>query len=235
MEVGFARVARAAIRAVDSPRTYYCVHSDEEVALFPERWHVDPGRVVFVPWYASAPPSLLDGPVSHDGPVFAGGDSMRDYGPLVEVARRLPEVSFAIASLRLDGADREHLPPNVTAGYVPHERFLELLRGASVVIAPIDDGGVRAGGEQTYLNALAMGKAVLVTDSFGVRRYVTHKEHALIVPPRDADALERSLRWVLDDPNAAAVTTMREQARHHVRDRFTLENHLRCLLAVAEA
>lgn len=166
--------------------------------------------------------------------MFAGGDSMRDYGALVESTRRLPGVDFAVASRRLDGASEEPLPSNLTAEYVPHERFLELLRNASVVVAPIDDGGVRAGGQQTYLNALTMGKAVVVADSFGVRRYVSDGKHALIVPPRDPDALERALRWAVDARNAEAVTAMRERARHHVRKRFTFEHHLRCLLAVAE-
>lgn len=233
-DIGFAGLARTAIRAIDSPRTVYCVLSTEGLQMFPRTWDVDPARVAFVPWHVSASADEIWAPVSHDGPVFAGGDSMRDYGPMVEAARRLPDVRFTIASQQLVGAPTDTLPPNVTTGWVAHERFIELLQTASVVIVPLAESEVRSAGQQTYLNAMAMGKTVIVTEAPGVRDHLDAGLSALVVPPGDPEALARTIGWALDPVNREAVDAIRCRARQ-ARERFTYDNHLRRLAEIAEA
>lgn len=219
------RPARAAIRALDGPHVTYCVLSSDERRSFPARWGVPPERVVFTPFCATMTDAELAGPVDESGGVFAGGNPLRDYGTLLRAARGLRE-RVTIASGAVGGA----APPNVSAGPLPHERFVAELRSARVVVVPLRRGLGRSAGQQTYLNAMALGKPVVVTDAPGVRDYVVDGETGLVVPPGDPAAMRAAIERLLDDPGDIG-----ERARDDVRARFTLDRYLRSLLAVADA
>lgn len=55
----------------------------------------------------------------------------------------------------------------------------------------------RSAGQASYLNAIALGKPVVVTDAPGVRDYVDHRRTGLIVPPGDPIALREAVNWTL--------------------------------------
>jgi glycosyltransferase involved in cell wall biosynthesis len=216
------------IRAIDGPGVTYCVLSTEELEAFPSTWGVDSERVFFTPFCYTLKDEDLAKPVSEDGGVFAGGDSRRDYDTLLEAARRT-DARVTLATGLLDG--RDDIPPNVEAGRVSHERFFELMRETSVVVVPFPARTERSAGQQTYLNAMALGKPVIVADSAGVRDYVEDGETGLLVPPADPDALAAAIDWVLDPANAEAVERMKEAGRRISTTRFTRENYLSSIFA----
>lgn len=222
-------VTRLGLRALDGPRVAYCVLTEWERDRFPGTWGVGDERVFVTPYCHTLSDAELAAPTSTDGGVFAGGNSLRDYGPLVAAAPHI-DAGVTIATKLLD----EPLPPNVTAGPVPKERFFELLRSARAVVVPLAARDDRTAGQQTYLNAMALGKVAIVTDSPGVREYVEDGRTGLIVPPGDADALAEALRWVLDPANAAVVDQMATAAREVARTRFSPERYVETLLSVAE-
>lgn len=220
---------RAGIRAIDSHRITYCVLSTYELQRFPLKWKVDPERVAFTPWCYTLPTEELDRPGSKDGGVFAGGNSMRDYDALIEAAGQIPQHITIAAQVR----KRNEFPTNVTVGSVPHERFVEQMRRARVVVVPLERDADRSAGQQTYLNAMAMGKAVVVTDSPGARDYVRHGETGLIVQPNDVAELVSAINWLLDPAHETKVADMCAQARMEVRQRFSPTAYADCLLRVA--
>jgi glycosyltransferase involved in cell wall biosynthesis len=224
------RVAtRLGVRALDGPEVAYCVLSRWERDRFGGTWGVDPDRVFATPYCHTLSDADLAAPTSETDGVFAGGNSMRDYLPLVDVARGLDE-RFALATKLLDGP----LPPNVTAAPVPERRFFELMRNARVVVVPLAERSDRTAGQQTYLNAMALGKPTIVTDSPGVCEYVEDGRTGIVVAPGDAAALAQGLRWVLDPANADAVRTMCEAARETALTRFSPERFAQSMLDVAE-
>jgi hypothetical protein len=228
---GVERLARrTSIRAIDGPRVFYCVLSSEEVELFPRTWAVDPARVSFTPWHYAFSEEELALPTSGDGGVFAGGDSLRDYGPLVAAARGLP-AEVTIASTQVSGED---LPPNVRAGPVPHERFMDLLRRATVVVVALGARRDRSAGQQTYLNAMAMGKPVIVTDALGVRDYIEDGRTGIVVPPGDPAALLEKLEWALDPANREEVRELAARGREAALSRFGPDSYVESLLRVVD-
>jgi glycosyltransferase involved in cell wall biosynthesis len=229
------RVAcRAAIRALDSPRVYYCVLSTQEEESFPRMWDVDPRRVRFVPYRYTLEDEELDAPTAEESGVFAGGDSLRDYRLLLEAAASL-NAEITVASGALSPADHSNLPTNVRAlGTVPHHEFVDLMRHARVVVVPLKPRPDRSAGQQTYLNAMAMGKAVVVTDAPGVRDHVADRETGLVVPYGDPAALTEALEWVLDPANAAEVGTMRTRARETAHSQFGTDSYVGRLLEVVD-
>jgi Glycosyl transferases group 1 len=217
------------VRAIDGPRVAYCVLSEWERERFPETWGVAPERVHFTPYCITLSDAELEAPARADGSVFAGGNSLRDYGPLVEAAPHV-DAPVTLATTQVDGP----LSPNVTAGPVSHERYMQLFREASVIVVPLESRDDRTSGQQTYINAMALGKPVVVTDSPGVRDYVDDGRTGLVVPPGDAGALARAISWALDPANASEVAELGARARTTARERFSGERYAARLLEVAD-
>lgn len=212
------RAARLAIRLLDGPHVKYVVWSTGEVDTFPGVWGVDPDRVVFHPF-----PNTLHGhrgmPTHDDGYLFAGGNSKRDYGLLEE----------ALAGARIPTRIAANWQPSrqvadLTAGPTSHAEFMSLLAGARAVVVPLRRT-VRSAGQQTYLNAMGLGKPVVVTDAPGVRDYIVDGVTGVIVPP-DAGALRTALSHVMDPENADHYREIGARARKDVFERFT-EEHFR--------
>jgi hypothetical protein len=231
---GTSLVDRAAnalgFRALRGRHIVFCVLSSDELESFPRTWGVAPEQVRFVPFGYTVPDGQLDLPVTDAGVVFAGGDSLRDYGPLIQAAREM-DAPIRIASRRLGDVA---MPANVVAGPVPPDRYDELFRTAAVVVVPLAGGTDRSAGQQTYLNAMAIGKPVIVTDAPGVRDYVDDRATGLIVPSGDAGALATAIRWVLDPANRDEVSAMRARARDVARTRFSTRSYVSRILAVAD-
>jgi hypothetical protein len=229
------RVAcRAGIRALDRPTVTYAVLSTAELELFPRTWGVDPERVAFTPFCYTLTEAELAQPTRRGGGVFAGGDSMRDYGPLIEAAAAL-KAEVTVAARRPMRAWRRRAEENVHLGPVPQARFLELMRASDAVVVPLQAGIERSAGQQTYLNAMAMGKVVVVTDSPGARDYVEDGVSGLIVPPGDARALASALELALDPARRSAAEVMGERARAVARTRFRPIDHIIGVLDVVAA
>jgi hypothetical protein len=225
---------RVGMRAIDRGEVTYCVISRAEVELVPRVWGVAPERVAFTPYHHRLTAEDLRDPCPAGTGVFAGGDSMRDYGPLIAAAPQV-DAPVTIATMRPEVVGHGALPSNVVAtGRVPHARFIDLLRGAAIVVVGLEPGIERSAGQQTYLNAMALGKAAVVTDSPGVRDYVEDGRTGLIVPPGDARALAQALRWLLDPANGAEVAALRDRARDVARTTFTPERYAASVLRVVE-
>ncbi len=208
----------------------YCVLSSSERATFPGSWGVDPERVRFTPFYWTLPEDEPPARFGGHG-VFAGGDSLRDHETLLAAARSV-DVPVTIATrLTLEGP----VPAHVTVGPLAPDVFLDRLRETAVTVVPMRPGLVRSAGQQTYLNAMALGKPVVVSDVPGVRDHVTDGETGLVVPPGDADALAAALRWVTDPANADAVQRMGERARHVALTTAGPDQYVQRLLEVVDS
>jgi glycosyltransferase involved in cell wall biosynthesis len=226
--------SRTALALLDGSHVHYCVHSRAQKERFPELWGVDAERVHVTPYYYTLSEEELAVSTERDGTVFAGGDSHRDYRPLIEAAREI-DAPVVLATGRLSEDQRARAPRNVSApGRVPHERFVDLMRRASAVVVPLESRDDRSAGEQTYLNAMVMGKPVIVVDSMGVREYVSDGETGLVVPPGDPGALAAALAWALDPANEVEVERMTERARETALARYGPDHYVAGLLRVLD-
>ncbi len=219
------------MRAIRGPQVTFCVLSNWERERFSSTWGVLAAQVRFTPFCLTTPESELGLPVDDDGGVFAGGDSLRDYGPLLEAAHSI-DAPVTIASRRLDS--NAGTAPNLRVGQVSPERFAELNRAATVVVVPLEANTDRSAGQQTYLNAMALGKPVVVTDAPGVRDYVEDRETGLIVPPADPAAMAAAIGWLLDPANEQEVERMRSRARDAVFSRFTRSHYIASIFDIVD-
>jgi hypothetical protein len=222
-------VNRVGIRMIDGPRTSFCVLTRFETESFPRTWGLRSSRVCFTPW----PATLKDDAESTDnGRVFAGGNSLRDYGPLIAAAPGLAApvdiATTVVTPDELGGA----AGPNLTIGPRPQAEYDEMLRAAAVVVVPLKAREDRCSGQTTYVNAMARGKAIVVTDTPGVRDYIRHGETGLIVAPSDATAMAQAVTRLLEDP--AERVRIGGQAREHALSELTLTRYATHLLEVVD-
>jgi glycosyltransferase involved in cell wall biosynthesis len=225
---------RLGLAAIDGPRVSYCVLTSAERDTFPRTWGVSPERVFYTPFYYTASDEDLDAPVPDHGGVFAGGDSLRDYRPLLAAARHL-RAPMTLATRCVPEEARRGLPGHVKVGFLPHAEYMRRMREATVVVVPLAARWDRGAGQQTYLNAMAMGKLVVVPDVMGVRDYIEDGRTGLVVPARDGAALEGAIRWAIDPAHRAAVRGLGARARDTVRARFSPERYVDAVLEVVEA
>ena len=226
---------RAGLRAIDSPKVTYCVHSSEERLAFAEKWRVpiELDRIVVAPFGHTLSDEDLSLPITDDGGVFAGGDSYRDYGPLLSIAGDLG-VPVTIATKSKLPVPPAESPDNVTVVEVDRAGFFALTRRAAVVLVPLAAGLDRASGQFAYLNAMAMGKLVIVTDSPGVRDYIRTGVTGLIVPPSDPAELSRALSWALAPQNRRQVRQIGQEAARVARARFNQDTYAGDLLQTVD-
>ena len=208
---GFPSVARLGVRALDGEHVTYCVFSEEERDLFTQTFSIPRERVVCVR-FAHSLWSRVDGPIGDGGYVFAGGDSLRDYETLAAAVGGL-DVPVRIGTNNPLGA----LPANVTGGPVTPHEYDELLANARVVVVPMRAAVRRGAGLITYLNAMALGKPTIVSDTPAAREYVEHERTGLLVAPEDPAALRGAIEWAFDPGNADEVREMGRRARESVR------------------
>ena len=212
------KLARMAISLIDGPHVRYAVLSTREVETFPQVWGVDPDRVVFQPF-----PNTLHQyrgmKTRDDGYLFSGGNSVRDYG-LLEAALEGTDIPTRIASKWQPTRDL----PNLEVSPTSHDDFMSLLANSRAVVVPLRQS-VRSAGQQSYLNAMGLGKAVIVTDAPGVRDYIIDGVTGIIVQPT-VEHLRAAILHVMDPANADFYLQMGRRAREDVFKRFT-EEHFR--------
>lgn len=226
---------RLAIRLVDRAVDRYVVYSQDDRQAFCALWRIDLDKVGIALCYYHLSAQELEAPPPPNGThIFAGGDSGRDYAPLVEAARRFPDTRFVLATA---WRSPKPLPPNVDIVLAKrtstsHAEFVRLLRTARATVVPLQQGMKRSVGQQTYLNSMYLGKPTVVARGLGVSDHVEDREHALVVDGT-ASGYVGALRWLLDPQNQEKVAAMAERGRARAAS-FTSDRIAADLLRQAE-
>lgn len=176
-------------------------------------------RIAVVPFGVDLD-ELADVAPSENGRVAAiGRDLGRDWPTLLDAARGSNwGVDLATRPQQVAGLD---LPDEVDLhGYVDRARYLEMLAGASVVAVPTHAREYPTG-QTVLIEAMALGKACVVTDTPAMREYVTDERSALMVPLHDPVAWREATDRLLADP--ALRSRLGHQAAQDAHDRFGAE------------
>jgi glycosyltransferase involved in cell wall biosynthesis len=161
--------------------------------------------------------------------IVSAGLEHRDYDTLFRAAEGLDATVVIGAASRWSrhAAANDNTPPNVTVGTYTYAELRDLYARAAVVVVPLADVDNQAG-VTTILEAMAMGKAVVVTQSLGQTDVVLDRRtnarpplrprarglaqmiaeemglsvepNGFYVAPHDADALRRAIAYLLDHP-----------------------------------
>jgi len=229
----YSWIQKKLLLAANSPSTYYCFISKAEVGLFVKETGISPSRVIFTKFCTQFPGDIkeeLDLIASNpeaDPYVFSGGNSSRDYGSLMKAVPSLQIRVLVASSNKFD-----KLPNNVTVTWMTNMDYYIALARSAIVVVPLLDNPNRSAGQQTYLNAMALGKLTIVSDVIGVTDHLRPHVDALVVPPNDAHALQKALEWATNPQNLDAVTEIRESGKR-LASKLTFGDYLGRLEIIA--
>ena len=215
---------RKALRATRAVVSYA-----ESEAEWLRNWLGTDSNVMFVPFGVD---TELFQPVASE-PQFdvlsIGADPRRDFGLLMDVARRRPELAMRVVVSAEHARTLGDVPDNVTLETdIPLTLVRDRLAAARVVALPVRDNSY-SGATTTLLQAMAMAKPVVVsrTDAIATGYGLENGVNCRLVPPGDANGLEQALVETLTGADAAAALGTR--ARETVERSLTWERYTNAL------
>jgi len=141
--------------------------------------------------------------------VFSCGRESRDYPSLQRAAAKLPYDFRVVASgwaphAGFNSAQNILPAPNVSLlARLSYEDLRDTYARAQLVVVPINRVDYAAG-VTVICEAMAMGKAIVTTDSPGIRDYVLPGKSGLAVPVGDSVALARAIDTLMKDDDLRA-------------------------------
>jgi glycosyltransferase involved in cell wall biosynthesis len=205
----------------------FAVWASHEVEDYARAFGLPREKLVYVPFHTTVHDYDYD--VRDGGYLFAGGNSGRDYRPLIEAVRPL-DLPVWIASTRPELFRGVDLPPHVRVEPTTHTGFREAMAGARLVVIAMESGLLHSGGQQTCLNAMYMGKPTVAVGRKWAADFIEDGVTGLIVDYDDPAGLRRAIAWIVENPEAAR--RMGERAREHAAT-FTTERTMRAVYELA--
>lgn len=172
-------------------------HTEEEVEIYHRLFSIPLAKLKPVSWSTTLTGYKLN-PTPGDF-VLTGGASYRDYPVFFQ---SLVDLNYPVevglprnASVPIPQqiASKENIRIHTS---LSKQEYYEKVAACKVFALPIVPGLTRATGDQTILNAMAMGKIVIVTDSIIARSLIRNGENGIIVPESDSRAWTDALQHV---------------------------------------
>jgi glycosyltransferase involved in cell wall biosynthesis len=142
--------------------------------------------------------------------ILCVGRTGRDYPTLFRAARQLKDRFIVVIGDDPLPVISEHQagvkPENVTLlKEVEYEEYLGLMKEASLIVLPLCETAAPTG-QTVLLEAMAMGKAIVVSKVASVIDYVDDGKDVILVRPGDSDDLAGAIRrLMMDDEELQAL------------------------------
>jgi glycosyltransferase involved in cell wall biosynthesis len=158
------------------------------------------GHVEFIPFGVNLDFFVPQPGLEHRHILAPGFDPDRDWGTLIEASKGLG-VSLLAATRPKRLEKLGPLPDFVKVVQFSPRELVDAYARAAVVVLPLDtSGGVNdAMGSSTLFEAMAMGKAIVATNTHTTASYITNGENGLLVEEGNVEAMKEALKRVLED------------------------------------
>jgi len=207
----------------------YIVFASHEIEDYSTIYSLPKDKFIYIPFYFT--PSSLKYNASDEGYMFSGGHPhYRDYSTLFNAVKNL-NIKCKLAVQIPEYFSNVNVPDNVEISYLSEEDYFLCMAKSKVVVVPLKKEFLRSAGQRSYLDAMLMGKPVIVCDKKGAYDYIVNGEEGIIVPPGNPAALRQSIELVLKSDGQA--TKMGQRAKEKAK-MFTIENTMRQVLDLLE-
>jgi len=182
----------------------FLVYADLQRRFAIEHLGVPGDRVAHIDFHADTAFFKPLGSVEESTPtVGAAGLEWRDYPTLIAAAETMPDVEFRFGaaspwSKHVDETQKRPLPSNVDTRRYGYDELRTLYARSFAVAVPLYDNDFQAG-ITSLLEAMAMGKAVVVTRTEGQTDVVIDGTTGLYVAPGDTQGWRTALARLRDD------------------------------------
>ena len=205
----------------------FVVWASHEVDDYAAAFGLPREKLAYVPFHDTL--YGYDYEVRDDGYLFAGGNFDRDYPTLVEAVRPLG-VPVWIATTRPEQLAGVDVPRHVRVEGTTAAGFRQAMAAARLVVVPMQPGLLHSGGQQTALNAMALGKPTIAVGRKWAVDLMEDGVHGLVVDYGDVAGLRRAVRRVLEDAGWAGRLAARGKAH---AAQFTTQRTMRAVYELA--
>ena len=224
--------------AIQSHIDTFFVYSTWQKQFIEKRWNVPSERVVFTPFMVDAdffaPDQVTPGSTELSKELLDGkpmicavGLEFRDYPTLMKAVKGL-DVHVVVAagspwSKREDSTKGEEIPENVTVRRFSQYDLRQVYADCTFMVMPLYNVEFQAG-VTALLEAMAMSKAVICSQTPGQTDVVIPGETGLYVPPGDAQALRKAIKQLLENPKEAE--RMGQNGRQRISEYMSLDRYV---------
>lgn len=221
-------VKRALYRVVAARSIGILTNSSREIDTMSQRFALPRARFRYVPLGATIPPEAAG--EAAEPLVVSAGRTLRDYDTLLQAAPRIN------ASIHILSGDTPPAPGDCPANVsrtpeASYADYLNHLRQSWLVIIPLVPTE-RSTGQVVMLEAMAMGKPVIITEAPGSVDYIRDGENGYLVSPGDVDAIAQIANALIADP--ARRRAIGANARTDVERLHSFDHHARLKLDAIE-
>jgi glycosyltransferase involved in cell wall biosynthesis len=154
--------------------------------------------------------------------ILAVGQEQRDYTTLLQAVsgtglKLVVVASSPWSSSRVDISEADHV---TVLSHISYQALRDLYARARLIIVPLLNMDYSAG-SNGVLEAMAMGKPVIVSHTRGITDYVTHGENGLYVSPGEPQELRETIRSLWEQP--AERDRLGANARQAVQDKMNVD------------
>jgi glycosyltransferase involved in cell wall biosynthesis len=199
------------------------VHSNHQVASILSGVGLPAQKLAVVPYGIDATFWSAPHPGEEPGVVASAGREHRDYRTLVAAVPAGAKLVIADHSPFTPHATRrdpDTWPTDVERVALDAPGLRDLYGRASVVVVPVIESTMPAG-ITTLLEAMSMGKAIVVTESTELRGVVEHGESGLTVRPGDVTGMRAAIAELLASPSKRR--RLGERARQVALERYDVD------------
>lgn len=208
----------------------FVVFASHEQKAYHDIFNLPKEKFTYIPYYFT--PAASGFKVREGDYIFSGGyHAYRDYQTLIEAVKDL-NIKCKIATQSPESFPKINIPSNVEIRCLAQDEFFRSMAESKIVIVPMKKDHFRSTGQRTYLNAMLMGKPLIVCDDKGAFDYIINKQEAIIIPPGNAGLLRQSIEWVLN-ASKEEMSAMTERAKVKAKT-FTIDNTMGRILDLAQ-
>jgi glycosyltransferase involved in cell wall biosynthesis len=199
--------AKAWARRLLLSQVDHFIHYFRDLSGYTRYFGVGPSRSSYVPFKVNNAHLRVDPDELAEDYVLAAGQALRDYDTFIRAVAELPYPA-AIPRFSFDGFEGRgpafgwnegNLPKNLVILPDTGSRadLVRYLARAKVVVIPTQAKSLCASGLSTYLDAMHLGKCVVISEGPGASDLLT--DQAILVPPHDPNALRNAIARVWED------------------------------------
>ena len=203
------------------------VYAKTQYDLAAQNLGIETHRLQQIAFHADAdffhPKTVSSKPVDGDL-ISAAGLEWRDYPTLINAVRDMTGVAVRLAaaspwSKHANETEKVALPEHVQARRYAYNELRDLYAQSDMVVVPLYENDFQAG-VTTLLEAMAMGKPVIVTQTTGQTDVVTHEDNGLTVAAGDVAGWQQAINRLRGD--TLLRQRLGENARSWVEKNATL-------------
>jgi glycosyltransferase involved in cell wall biosynthesis len=180
----------------------FVVFSTLERELYARHFDLPIERFDMMHWAVQPRDASAEPPVEAGDYICALGSQARDYATLFQAMVGLPHIRLVVVAQPENLRDLT-IPSNVSLyTAIPATQAANILAHSRFTVIPLRDSVVPCG-HVTIVSAMHAGKAIVATESAGIRDYLKSGDTGALVPARDADALSQQISELYENPLAA--------------------------------